>query len=69
MHAPGSFVVIELSEEEGGTQVTLTHSGLTKREEADELVTGGWVWALDSFRSFVETGSGVGYEAWKAAQS
>lgn len=68
MHEPGSEVEVTLEPLGDNTKMTLTHSKLAKKEEAEELLTGGWEWALDSLKSYLETGRGVRYEDWKTQQ-
>jgi uncharacterized protein YndB with AHSA1/START domain len=66
MHEPGSEVEVTCEPQGEGTKMTLIHSKLAKKEEAEELLAGGWEWALDSLKSYLETGNGVRYEDWKS---
>jgi uncharacterized protein YndB with AHSA1/START domain len=68
MHEPGSEVEVTLEPRGDKTKMTLTHSKLAKKEEAEELLSGGWEWALDSLKSYLEAGKGVRYEDWRAQQ-
>ena len=63
-HKPGSEVDLTFEAMGDGTQVTLTHSMLQERADAEDLLDGGWSWAMDSFKSFVETGERIPYKAW-----
>src|SRR4030067_2936575 len=54
-HCPGTVVTVSFTSESAGmVLISLEHSGL--RSQADyEDMQGGWSWALDSFKSYVET--------------
>ena len=65
-HSPGSEVAIEFSPVDTDVvNVRLTHSKLSHPEDASDLQL-GWEWALDSLKSYLETGAGIGYRDWEA---
>ena len=66
-HAPGSDVTVEFTDAPEGVMVTLIHANLLSQEDAYDL-TEGWSWALDSLKSYLETGRPIGFEDWKSAQ-
>lgn len=67
-HAPGSSVEVLFEDRGDRCVVNLTHRKLGSKADADDLKTGSWNWALDSLKSYLETGSGVKYEDWKASR-
>jgi uncharacterized protein YndB with AHSA1/START domain len=48
--------------------VEVTHSGLASRKDA-ETMKEAWSWALDSLRSYLETGKPIAVEAWEEARA
>ena len=48
--------------------VGLSGANLLSQEDAYDL-TEGWLWALDSLKSYLETGKRIGFDAWKAGRS
>jgi uncharacterized protein YndB with AHSA1/START domain len=61
-HAPDTVVEIWVSPKgEEKSQVRLEHSRLRNREEFEDLKK-GWGWALDSLRSYLETGRPIPFE-------
>jgi uncharacterized protein YndB with AHSA1/START domain len=55
-HCPGTIVEITLtSKGRGRTAVCVTHSKLETQADREEMKQ-GWSWAMDSLRSFLETG-------------
>jgi uncharacterized protein YndB with AHSA1/START domain len=52
----------------GKVQVGVTHSGLRSRKDA-ETMKEAWAWALDSLRSYLETGKPISVEAWEAERA
>lgn len=63
--APGSNVTVEfLPEAEDIVTVRITHNGLTADDVAG--LQDGWDWALDSLKSFLETGTAIPYEDWQS---
>jgi len=68
-HCPGTLVTVEFAAEpRGGTRVVLVHSRLASAAHVEEMKV-GWSWALDSFKSFVETGTAILHEQWLAARA
>ncbi len=64
-HAPGSMVEIWIDpKDELKSLIRLEHSRLKSREEFEDLKS-GWSWALDSLRSYLETGRPIPYEEWR----
>lgn len=65
-HCPGTLVTVAFAAEPGGgTRVVLVHSRLDSAAHVEEM-KGGWSWALDSYKSFVETGTPILHEQWLA---
>ncbi len=61
-HAPGSIVEIWITcKDEARSLIRLEHSRLKNRAEFEDLKK-GWGWALDSLRSYLETGRSIPYE-------
>ncbi|HEU4333309.1 MAG TPA: hypothetical protein VFT32_02325, partial [Candidatus Eisenbacteria bacterium] len=48
----------------GKTQVRVTHERLASRKDAAKMKE-AWSWALDSLRSYVQTGAPIAVEAWE----
>jgi uncharacterized protein YndB with AHSA1/START domain len=68
-HTAGSQVEVRFYEKERSKcQVVLQHSRLAKREQRDNLKE-GWSWAMDSLRSYLETGRGITHADWMASKS
>lgn len=66
---PGTTVAIRLYPAgRGRCRMVLGHSGLPKKEQGIDGLYGGWSWALSSLKSYLETGKGVGHDAWMAQQ-
>jgi uncharacterized protein YndB with AHSA1/START domain len=64
-HAPGTVVEFTLvSAARGKTRVEVTHSRLATRRDAEKMKE-AWSWALDSLRSYLETGKSISVEAWE----
>ncbi len=51
-----TLVTWELSEEDGGTRVTLTHSGFADQAKTHKKVQGGWVSILELLKTVAEGG-------------
>lgn len=65
-HSPGSEVAIDFTPIDSDVvNVRLTHSKLGSPDDASDLML-GWEWALDSMKSYLETGAGIGYRDWEA---
>ncbi|HET9952669.1 MAG TPA: SRPBCC domain-containing protein [Candidatus Eisenbacteria bacterium] len=68
LHAPGTIVEFTIAALAGGKiQVAVTHSRLASRKDA-ETMKEAWSWALDSLRSYLETGKPIPVEAWEEAR-
>lgn len=66
--APGSVVEVEFAaRSEDRVTVKLTHRRIRSEEEREAL-RAHWSWALDSLKSWVETGAPIAYDAWVAAR-
>jgi uncharacterized protein YndB with AHSA1/START domain len=64
-HCPGTVVDVTFAPTvDGGTHVELAHQELATPADRAEM-TGGWSWALDSLRSYLETGKGIPSEEWE----
>jgi hypothetical protein len=65
---PGTIVEFTIASMTGGkVQVAVTHSRLASRKDA-ETMKEAWSWALDSLRSYLETGKPIAVEAWEEAR-
>ncbi len=68
-HSPGTIVGVWFnSRGPEKTVVTLQHEKLADRK-AHEAMREGWSWALDSFRSYIETGKAMKHHDWLAGRS
>ena len=68
LHVPGTIVEFTIAPMAGGkVQVAVTHSRLASRKDA-ETMKEAWAWALDSLRSYLETGKPIAVEAWEEAR-
>jgi uncharacterized protein YndB with AHSA1/START domain len=64
-HCPGTRVQVDvLKKAKDKVQVVLTHSKLATPRDRQEM-RGGWSWALDSLRSWLETGRAIPSEEWE----
>jgi uncharacterized protein YndB with AHSA1/START domain len=64
-HCPGTEVEVTLAAQgPARTQVRLTHRQLDGQAAREEMRS-GWTWALDSLRSYLETGAGIPSETWE----
>ena len=68
-HCPGTLVDVTF-EADGpeSTVVVLEHTGFRSPEDVEQM-KGGWSWALDSFRSYLETGEPIPHETWLTEQN
>jgi len=66
-HTPGSVVEIKLQLSGNKTSVVVTHDRIQKRDEADDLRT-GWMFALESLKTYIEKGASLNFEEWLASQ-
>ncbi|HEU4724392.1 MAG TPA: SRPBCC domain-containing protein [Candidatus Eisenbacteria bacterium] len=67
-HAPGTIVEFAISATTGAkSRVEVTHARLASKRDAATMKE-AWSWALDSLRSYLETGKPISVEAWEAAR-
>jgi peroxiredoxin Q/BCP len=66
-HCPGTLVDVEFTSKGKNTTVRLTHSRLRSKRDRQQMKE-GWSWAMDSYRSFVDSGAGIPHEEWVAAR-
>jgi uncharacterized protein YndB with AHSA1/START domain len=67
-HAPGTVVEVAIAARgRGKASAALTHRRLRTRRDAVKMKE-AWSWAMDSLRSYVETGRAIGVEAWERAR-
>lgn len=65
-HSPGTLVEVTFAPKPGGRVVVgLGHSKLATKREWEDLKA-GWSWALDSLKSWLETGRPIRHEDWVA---
>lgn len=65
---PGTRVEVTIERKPPGKVVVrLTHSKLPS-QAAFKNMKGGWSWALDSLKSYLETGRPIAYEEWKKSR-
>ncbi len=71
-HAPGSIVEFAITTASGAkgprARVEATHSRLATKRDAEKMKA-AWSWALDSLRSYLETGKPISVEAWEAGRA
>jgi uncharacterized protein YndB with AHSA1/START domain len=68
-HCPGTVVNVSFSaEEDGEIKVLLEHSRLSSQDDMRDMET-GWSWALESLRSYLETGRAIPFEVWQKNRS
>lgn len=71
----GTTVVFDITEQDGGTRLTFTHSGLRPEHECYGVCSHAWgQYVTQSLRSLIETGTGMpngfeGQEALETAQA
>ncbi|MCE9637201.1 MAG: SRPBCC domain-containing protein [Planctomycetes bacterium] len=61
--APGSIVEVSFRERGAGITVKLSHCRIKTAEEREEL-RALWSWAMDSLKSYAETGVPIAREDW-----
>lgn len=67
-HCPGTVVEVVITPTpDGRVKVGLTHTKLRTKKDREEM-KGGWSWAMDSLRSYLETGAGIPHEVWLASR-
>lgn len=49
-------------------EVRLEHSRLESEKHVEDMKT-GWSWALDSLKSFLETGRAISFDEWQRTQN
>jgi uncharacterized protein YndB with AHSA1/START domain len=68
-HCPGTIVELTIrSAGPGKVAVCISHSRLKTAKDREKMKQ-GWSWALDSFKSYVETGKPIQHEEWLKANS
>jgi len=64
-HCPDTVVDVTFAPTvDGGTHVELAHVDLATRADRDEM-NGGWSWALDSLKAYLESGKGIPSDEWE----
>lgn len=63
-HCPGTVVEVALRAVREGTEITLEHSRIKDRGGLEDMRM-GWSWALDSLKSYLETGEPIPFDEWK----
>jgi len=67
-HCPGSLVTVQFVDKGSGrTGVLITHDKLPGPEGCQSMKK-GWSWALESLKSFLETGKRIRYDDWVASR-
>ena len=68
-HAPGTVVEFAIAAASAGkSRVEVTHSRLATKRDVAKMKE-AWSWALDSLRSYLETGKPIPVEAWEAGRT
>jgi hypothetical protein len=68
-HCPGTIVELTIhSAGPGKVEVRISHSRLKNAKDREKMKQ-GWSWALDSFKSYIETGTPIPHEEWMKNQS
>jgi len=63
-HCPGTVVVVTfMKSATDSVTVNVTHSKLKSQKDREDM-RGGWSWAMDSLKSFLETGKPIRHEDW-----
>lgn len=63
-HCPGTIVELTVrSAGPGKVAVGISHSRLKSAKDREKMKQ-GWSWALDSFKSYIETGEPIPHEVW-----
>lgn len=64
-HCPGTEVTVEFAEKAPAkTEIKITHQKLPSQDHVNSM-NEGWSWAVQSLKSYLETGVPVSYEDWK----
>lgn len=68
-HNPGSEVEVTFEPTKTGkVRMVLSHEKLASQKEVEDLRE-GWSWAMDSLKSYLETGEPIVWKDWKAARA
>ena len=68
-HAPGTVVEFAIAGTGSGkSRVEVTHSRLSSKRDVEKMKE-AWSWALDSLRSYLETGKPIPVETWEAERT
>ena len=64
-HCPGTVVEVTFTgKEDGVVEISLEHAKLSSDVDLHDMNT-GWSWALESLRSYLETGKPTPFEQWQ----
>jgi uncharacterized protein YndB with AHSA1/START domain len=67
-HCPGTTVEITFAARDGGrTAIRVQHTKIRTKPEREEMKE-GWSWAMDSLKSYLETGKPIRHEDWVRAR-
>lgn len=67
-HCPGTVVEIELKQTSiADVEVSLRHREIKDQAGLEDMKQ-GWSWALDSLKSYLETGSPIPHDEWMLAR-
>jgi uncharacterized protein YndB with AHSA1/START domain len=65
MHCPGTMVDVEFNvTDDREVAIRLEHSQLSSEKDVRDMET-GWSWALESLKSYLETGRAIPFEGWQ----
>jgi uncharacterized protein YndB with AHSA1/START domain len=68
-HRAGSEVEVTFEPTKTGkVRMVLSHEKLASQKEVEDLRE-GWSWAMDSLKSYLETGKPIAWKDWKAARA
>lgn len=67
-HCPGTVVNVVFTESGDRVEVFLEHTRLSSQEDIRDMET-GWSWALDSLKSYLESGRAIPFEEWQKHRS
>lgn len=63
-HCPGTEVIMDIEGTDGSSLVNLRHEKLDSEEGVKDMMT-GWQWAMESLKSYLETGKHITFEEWQ----
>lgn len=67
-HCPNTVVTVTFRPSaDGRVIVTLEHSHLKSQADYNDM-NSGWSWALDSLKSYLETGKPISHEEWQKSR-